>query len=86
MSSSIRTSVNLEVLHNICDLTARKAKHLSKFRGPARITKVLTPTTFELRYKSHTDNHHCLSQLRRYRTTGEPLLDVGVVTDGVKSF
>ena len=36
------------------DLAARKAKHLPQFRGSTRITRVLTPTTFELRFKNHT--------------------------------
>ena len=67
------------------ELAARKAKHLPQFRGPARITRVLTPTTFELRFKNRTYKR-CLSELRRYRATGEPLLDVGVAPDEVSSF
>ena len=66
------------------ELAARKAKHLPQFRGPAHITKVLTPTTFELRFKNRTYKR-CLSELRRYRATGEPLLDVGVAPDEVSS-
>ena len=67
------------------ELAARKAKHLPQFRGPARITRVLTPTTFELRFKNRTYKR-CLSELRRYRATGEPLLDVGVAPDETSSF
>ena len=44
------------------DLEDLKVKHLPHFRGTTRITKVLTPTTFELQYKSRTYKR-CLSEL-----------------------
>ena len=44
------------------ELTARKTKHLPQFRGPATITKVMTPTTFTLTYEGHT-YQRCLSEL-----------------------
>ena len=67
------------------ELAARKAKHLPQFRGPAVITKIMTPTTFELRYKGRIYKR-CLSELRRYRANSEPLLDVGVAPDSATSF
>ena len=67
------------------ELTARKAKHMPQFRGPAIITKVMTPTTFTLEYEGHT-YQRCLSELRTYRVAGMSDLDAGVAPDSATSF
>ena len=36
------------------ELAQRKAKHLPQYRGPAVITRVMTPTTYELKYGNRT--------------------------------
>ena len=67
------------------DLAKRKAKHMPQFRGPATITKVMTPTTFELQYGKRT-YQRCLSELREYKAAAKPLLDTGVAPDSTTSF
>ena len=67
------------------ELAARETKHMPQFRGPAVITKVMTPTTFELQYRGRIYKR-CLSELRRYRANSEPSLNVGVAPDSATSF
>ena len=67
------------------DLAQRKAKHLPQFRGPATITKVLTPTTFELTMGGRT-YRRCLSELRKFKARGEPLVGASVAPDESSSF
>ena len=67
------------------ELAKRKAKHMPRYRGPATIVKVMTPTTFELKHNNRT-YQRCLSELRRYRAAGQPLIDVGVAPDTATSF
>ena len=58
---------------------------MSQFRGPAIITKVMTPTTFTLEYEGRT-YQCCLSDLRPYRAAGMPDLDSSVAPDSATSF
>ena len=67
------------------ELAARKAKHMPQYRGPAVITEVLSPTTFTLEYKQRK-YQRCLSELRKYRASGDPDIDVGVAPDSATSF
>ena len=53
------------------DMARRKVKHLPKYRGPASITKVMTPTTYELQFNGHTYKR-CLSELRPYKAAKRP--------------
>ena len=67
------------------EFARRKAKHLPQYRGPASITKVLSPTTFELTHNNRV-YQRCLSELRPYKTTGQPGLQTGVAPDTTTSF
>ena len=67
------------------ELAKRKAKHMPQYRGPATITKVMTPTTFTLTHKGRT-YQRCLSELRPYRANKDPELNVGVAPDTATSF
>ena len=67
------------------ELAQRKVKHLPQYRGPAVITRVLTPTTYELKYGNRTYKR-CLSELRQYRVKGRPALNTGVAPDTATSF
>ena len=55
------------------------------FRGPARIKKVLSNTTFELEYKGRTYKR-CLSELRKFKAAVNPTLDMGVAPDSTTDF
>ena len=67
------------------ELAQRKAKHMPQYRGPATITKVMTPTTFELAY-GNRKYKRCLSELRPYHASNDPELDAGVAPDTATSF
>ena len=67
------------------EMAQRKAKHMPKYRGPASITKVMTPTTYELQFKGRTYKR-CLSELRPYKALNDPDLDTGVAPDAATSF
>ena len=67
------------------ELAKRKAKHMPQYRGPATITKVMTPTTYELQYDNRTYKR-CLSELRPYRATGTPNFGSSVAPDTTTSF
>ena len=67
------------------ELAERKGKHMPQYRGPAVITKVYTPTTFQLQHNGRT-YQRCLSELRPYKVKGESTLDVGVAPDSATSF
>ena len=67
------------------DMAQRKVKHLPKYRGPASITKVMTPTTHELQFNGRTYKR-CLSELRPYKAANDPDLDTGVAPDAATSF
>ena len=58
---------------------------MPKYRGPASITKVMTPTTYELQFNGRTYKR-CLSELWPYKATNDPDLDTGVVPDAATSF
>ena len=58
---------------------------MPKYRGPATITKVMTPTTYTLQHKGRT-YQRCLSELRPYRASNDPDLNVGVAPDTSTSF
>ena len=58
---------------------------MPQFRGPATITKVMTPTTFTLRY-GNREYQRCLSELRPYRANKDPEINVGVAPDTATSF
>ena len=66
-------------------LAARKAKHMPQFRGPATVSKVMTPTTFQIEHKGRTYKR-CLTELRPYRAKNDPVLDTGVAPDSATSF
>ena len=51
----------------------RKVKHIQHFKGPARVVKKLSPTTFAITYEGTTYGR-CLSELRPYRSEEMPLL------------
>ena len=67
------------------ELVKRKTKHMSQYRGSATITKVMTPTTYELQYDNHTYKR-CLSELRPYRATGTSDFGSSVSPDTTTSF
>ena len=51
----------------------RKAKHLQHFKGPAKVIKKFSPTTFAIKYQD-TVYGRCLSELRPYRSEETPHL------------
>ena len=67
------------------EMAARKSKHMPQFRGPAVITKVMTPTTFEIIHDAKKYKR-CLSELRPYKASKDPDLNVGVAPDSATSF
>ena len=59
--------------------------YMPQFRGPAIVTKVMTPTTFQIEHKGRTYKR-CLTELRPYRARNDPTLDTGVAPDSATSF
>ena len=51
----------------------RKAKHIAHFKGPAIITKKLSPTTYAIKFNGRTYGR-CSSELRAYRSVERPNL------------
>ena len=49
----------------------RKMKHLPHFRGPAIVTKALSATTYEIKFKERTYKRS-VAELRRYNASGPP--------------
>ena len=50
---------------------SRKSKHIVHFKGPAKVTKQLSETTFTIEYEGSTYGR-CLSELRAYKTIKSP--------------
>ena len=57
------------------DRTGRKAKHLMQYRGPAEITNVRTPTTYDLEYNGRKYSR-ATSELRPYRNRRSLQVDI----------
>ena len=55
------------------EVLGRKAKHIAHFKGPAVITKQLSTTTYIIKYNGRS-YARCLSELRPYRSEGQPNL------------
>ena len=53
----------------------RKVKHIAHFKGPAKIMKQLSDTTFALNYKGQMYGR-CSSELRKYNSTELPNLPI----------
>ena len=50
----------------------RKPKHLLQYRGPAVVTRKLSPSTYEINFEGRTF-YRCFSELRPYRSTNIPV-------------
>ena len=56
-------------------LRGRKAKHIAHFKGPAKVIKQLSNTTFAIAYRGSTYGRcRCSSELRAYNITELPNL------------